>query len=57
MSLAELVESTGLDELINILILYYLFKLGNVSLIFFKNLVETLWESYQSFKAEEVKGS
>ena len=38
----SMLETRGLDELINILILYYLYKTGNMAISFLGNVGEAL---------------
>ena len=49
MNLLEVLELSGLDELINVLTLYYFFKLGNVAVIFMGNLGDALFKIYEAW--------
>jgi hypothetical protein len=50
--ITKFIEFYHLDELISLLILYYLFKVGNIAVIFMGNLGEALMKIYRAFKEE-----
>ncbi len=47
--LTQFMEHYQIDQLLNLLVLYYLFKIGNIAVIFTGNLGEALKKIYDAW--------